>query len=105
MARMAVKNRELKRIKQVERYSEKRKALKAELQQLMKDPDENFEAIMEAQAKLQKLPHNSCPVQVRRRCRITGRSRGVYRKVGFSKGMFRLLAMRGMIPGVVKASW
>ena len=40
-----------------------------------------------------------------RRCQITGRSRGVYRKFGVSRIVLRELALKGMIPGMRKASW
>ena len=39
------------------------------------------------------------------RCQITGRSRAVYRKFGISRIVLRELALRGMIPGMRKASW
>ncbi len=41
----------------------------------------------------------------RNRCQITGRARGVYRKFGVSRLVLRELALRGMIPGMRKASW
>ena len=40
-----------------------------------------------------------------RRCQLTGRSRGVYRKFRISRIMLRELALQGMIPGMRKASW
>ena len=40
-----------------------------------------------------------------RRCEITGRVRGVYRKFRVSRIMLRELAHKGMIPGMRKASW
>ena len=55
--------------------------------------------------KLQKLPRNSSPVRLRNRCAITGRPRGVYRKFGLGRTKLRETAMRGEIPGVIKASW
>jgi len=39
------------------------------------------------------------------RCEITGRSRSVYRKFRISRIMLRELALKGMIPGMRKASW
>jgi small subunit ribosomal protein S14 len=41
----------------------------------------------------------------RRRCKICGRPRAVYRKFGICRICFRNLADEGMIPGVRKASW
>ena len=40
-----------------------------------------------------------------RRCEITGRSRGVYRKFRMSRIMLRKLALEGKVPGMRKASW
>jgi small subunit ribosomal protein S14 len=54
---------------------------------------------------LQKLPRNSAEVRLRRRCLVTGRGRGVYRKFGLCRNMFRQLALEGKIPGVRKSSW
>jgi small subunit ribosomal protein S14 len=39
------------------------------------------------------------------RCQICARPRAVYRKVGLCRICFRTLALRGLIPGVRKASW
>ncbi len=44
-------------------------------------------------------------VRYRRRCERCGRPRGVYRKFGLCRLCFRQLALRGELPGVVKASW
>jgi small subunit ribosomal protein S14 len=60
---------------------------------------------MDAQAKLQALPRNASPVRLRNRCAITGRPRGTFRKFGLGRTKIREAAMRGDIPGVVKASW
>ncbi len=54
---------------------------------------------------LQKLPRNSAPTRIQNRCTITGRGRGVYKKFGLCRNMFRQLALEGKIPGVRKASW
>jgi small subunit ribosomal protein S14 len=54
-------------------------------------------------AKMQKPPKFS--TRVRRRCRLCGRARAVYRKFGICRICFRKLADQGMIPGIRKASW
>jgi small subunit ribosomal protein S14 len=54
---------------------------------------------------LAKLPRNSSPTRYRRLCRLTGRSRAVYRKFQVSRIVFRDMALDGLIPGVKKASW
>ena len=45
------------------------------------------------------------PVQHRNRCYICGRPRAFMRKFGLCRICFRQLALRGQLPGVVKASW
>ena len=55
---------------------------------------------METLRKLQKLPRNSNPSRVVRRCALTGRPKGVYRKFGLSRTKLRELAMSGKLPGI-----
>ncbi len=93
--------RELKRSKLVAQYAEKRKALKATI----KDSTTSLEEKMAAVDSLQKLPRDSSLVRQHNRCRITGRPHGVYRKFGLCLNKIREAAMRGDIPGLVKASW
>ncbi len=101
MAKVCMVEREKKRIKTVAKYAEKRAALKATI----KDMTVPFEERMEAQKALQKLPRNSNPVRVQRRCKITGRPHAVYRKFGLCRNKLREAAMRGDVPGLHKASW
>lgn len=89
MAKTSIIARNNKRIRMVAKYAERRAALKAA-------------GDMEG---LQKLPRNSSRTRVRNRCLITGRGKGVYRKFGLCRNMFRLLALEGKIPGMRKASW
>ena len=44
-------------------------------------------------------------VRHRNRCAVCGRPRGFIRKFGICRLCFRSQALRGEIPGVVKASW
>jgi len=89
MAKESMKARELKRQKLVEKYAEKRSALKAA---------GDYEG-------LQKLPKNSSPVRLHNRCKLTGRPKGYMRQFGISRVTFREMANFGLIPGVKKASW
>ena len=89
MAKESMKAREVKRQKLVDKYAEKRAALK-------KAGD--YEG-------LQKLPRNASPVRLHNRCKITGRPKGYMRQFGISRVMFREMANFGLIPGVKKASW
>ncbi|MEI7590994.1 MAG: type Z 30S ribosomal protein S14 [Deltaproteobacteria bacterium] len=44
-------------------------------------------------------------VRAYNRCSLCGRPRAYYRKFGMCRICFRLLALRGEIPGVTKSSW
>lgn len=101
MAKKSVINRELKRIRTVEKYAAKR----AELKKIAGDFSVSEEERDEARLKLQKLPRDASPVRVTRRCNLTGRPHAVYRKFGLSRHKLRKAAMRGDVPGLVKASW
>jgi len=101
MAKQSIVNRELKRARTVKKYALKRTQLKEKLQ----DPGVSDEERHELRIKLQKLPRDASPVRMRNRCRITGRPHGVYRKFGLCRNKIREAAMRGDIPGLVKASW
>ena len=101
MAKVSMLQREKKRAHLVERDFEKRENLRS----ILKDPEASFEDKMEAQRKMQMLPRDSSPSRRRNRCRITGRPHGFYRKFGLARNKLREAAMRGDIPGLVKASW
>lgn len=101
MARSASVQNNDKRKKLVKSFAVKRKALKEKIYDKNLPLEERFDLVM----KLAKLPRNSAKTRVRNRCALTGRPRGCYRKLGLSRNMFRELAGKGMLPGVVKASW
>ncbi|KPF67483.1 30S ribosomal protein S14 [Piscinibacterium candidicorallinum] len=101
MAKLALINREAKRTKLVAKFASKRESLKAVIDDQSKSDEERYAARLE----LQQLPRNANPTRQRKRCAITGRPRGVFRKFGLSRGQIRDIAMRGEIPGVTKASW
>ena len=101
MAKLSLINREQKRRKTVAKFAARRAALIEIVNDTRRDDEERSEA----RAKLQQLPRNASPVRLRNRCRLTGRPRGVYRKFGLGRNKLREIAMRGEIPGVIKASW
>ena len=101
MAKNSMVQRELKRSRLVAKYADKRTALKA----IIKSSDSSYEEKMAAVTKLQQLPRDSASVRRQNRCRATGRPHGVYRKFGLCRNKIREAAMRGDIPGLVKASW
>ncbi len=101
MAKVSMQEREKKRERVVARFAAKRAALKSVIADRNATDDERWDA----QTALQKLPRNASPVRLRRRCGQTGRPRGVYRKFGLGRNKLREAAMRGDVPGLVKASW
>lgn len=101
MAKTSMLEREKKRAKTVAKYAAKRTALKA----IISDRNASDEDRWDAQLKLQALPRDASPVRRQRRCGQTGRPHGVYRKFGLGRNKLREAAMRGDVPGLVKASW
>jgi small subunit ribosomal protein S14 len=101
MAKLALINREDKRAKLVAKFAAKREQLMSVINNASLSDEERFEARL----KLQQLPRNASPVRQRNRCVLTGRARGVFRKFGLGRNKLREIAMRGEIPGIVKASW
>ena len=101
MAKSSMIAREVKRTKTVAKYAKKREELKAKI----KDDNISYEDRMEAQQQLQKLPRDASPSRGRRRCSITGRPHGVYRKFALCRNKLREHTMRGDVPGLRKASW
>lgn len=101
MAKKSMIAREAKRTRTVARFAAKRAILKAVLTDANATDDEKWDA----QIKLQKLPRDASPVRQRRRCQVTGRPHGVYRKFGLCRNKLREAAMRGDVPGLVKSSW
>ena len=101
MAKQSVINRENKRRDTVKKFAARR----AELMTTLRSSSASDEEKVMARDKLQKLPRNASPVRLRNRCALTGRPRGVFKKFGLARGKLREIAMRGEIPGVIKASW
>lgn len=89
MAKESMKAREIKRLKLVEKYAARRAELKA----------------IGDFTGLQKLPKNASPVRLHNRCQLTGRPKGYMRQFGISRINFREMALKGLIPGIKKASW
>lgn len=101
MAKTSMIEREKKRAKTVKRYAAKRAELKAKIV----DQNLSEEERWEAQIKFQQLPRDASPSRQQRRCNLTGRPHGVYRKFGLCRNKLREAAMRGDVPGLVKSSW
>ena len=101
MAKTSLIQRELKRSKLVAKYAKKHAELKATANDAKRSDEERYAARL----ALQQLPRNANPTRLRNRCAITGRPRGVFSKFGLGRNKLREYAMRGEIPGIVKASW
>jgi small subunit ribosomal protein S14 len=101
MAKKSMIAREVKRAKTVAKYRNKR----AELKAIINNPNSAPEQVDEAVMKLQKMPRDASPARQQRRCRVSGRPHAVYRKFGLCRNKLREAAMRGDVPGLVKASW
>ena len=101
MAKLSLINRQVKREQLVKKYQPKRKALQATINDSKRSDEER----MGARQQLQQLPRNSNPTRLRNRCALTGRPRGTFRKFGLGRNKLRDVAMRGEVPGLVKASW
>ena len=101
MAKLSSIQKNSNRLKLIEKFTKKRKFLKEKI--MKKDLD--IEERIKIQNKLNDLPRNSSSIRYRNRCKLTGRTRGVYRKFGLSRIKIRELSMSGDLPGVVKSSW
>jgi small subunit ribosomal protein S14 len=101
MAKKSQINRDNKRKKLIAKYAVRRAELRAKLN----DANVSIEEKMDVQLAFSKLPRNSCPTRLNRRCEISGRSKGYYRKFGISRIALRELALRGQLPGMRKSSW
>ncbi len=101
MAKKSQINRDRRRKALIERYAARR----SELRKRLNDRSVSIEEKLEIQEQFAKLPRNSCPTRLNRRCEISGRSRSYYRKFAISRIALRELALRGQLPGMQKSSW
>ncbi len=101
MAKQSSIQKNINRRNIVKKFNKKRQSLKNQIMKKNLSIEERFKI----QAKLNELPRDSSKIRVRNRCKLTGRTRGVYRKFGLSRIKIRELSMSGALPGVVKSSW
>jgi small subunit ribosomal protein S14 len=101
MPKLSQELRDKRRMAQIRQKAGKR----AELRKVLRDPNASIDAKYDAHKGFAKLGRNSCKTRLKRRCRVTGRARGYYRKFGLSRIAMREMALRGELPGVRKASW
>ena len=101
MAKQSSIQKNLNRRNIVNKYNKKRQSLKKQIMKKNLSIEERFKI----QSKLNELPRDSSKIRIRNRCKLTGRTRGFYRKFGLSRIKMRELSMSGALPGVVKSSW
>ena len=101
MAKLSSINKNERRKKLVKKYAGRYAKLKA----IAGDKSLDDTDRLMARLKMAEMPRNGNPGRVRNRCEITGRPRAYYRKFRLARVMLRDLALRGLIPGVVKSSW
>ena len=101
MAKQSSIQKNNKRQLMVKKFHEKRLNLKKNIRDKNLSLDDRFKL----QTKINDLPRDGSRVRVRNRCKLTGRTRGVYRKFRLSRIKIRELSMAGLLPGVVKSSW
>jgi small subunit ribosomal protein S14 len=101
MAKKSMIEKNEMRRRLAKKYSGKRDRLRAIVHDKKLPIEERFAATL----KLAKVPRNSAKGRIRNRCELTGRPRGTFRKFGLARGKIREAAMRGDIPGLIKASW
>lgn len=80
-------------------------ARREKLRKILKDPNASYEDKQAASETLQKLPRDGSYIRQRKRCLLTGRPRGVYRKFGLARTKLREATMKGEVPGLKMASW
>ena len=101
MAKVSAIQKDLKRRRLVNKYANKRAALRAIIQDKNASQEDRFNATL----KLAELPKNSAKIRTRNRCALTGRPRGYHRKFKLSRNLVRELGSLGQIPGLTKSSW
>tara|TARA_B100001964_G_scaffold28802_1_gene29298 strand:+ start:253 stop:558 length:306 start_codon:yes stop_codon:yes gene_type:complete len=101
MAKQSSIQKNINRRNIVKKFNKKRQSIKNQIMKKNLSIEERFKI----QAKLNELPRDSSKIRVRNRCKLTGRTRGVYRKFVLSRIKIRELSMSGALPGVVKSSW
>ena len=101
MAKTSQIFRDRRRKQLIQKHAAKRAALRKKL----KDRNVSVDEKLLVQEEFAKLPRNSCPTRLKRRCKITGRARAYYRKFGISRIAMRDLGLKGQLPGLRKSSW
>jgi small subunit ribosomal protein S14 len=102
MAKKSMIAREAKRTRLSGRDT-KRVTIRAALKEAYKDGDARM--ILKLQTQQKRLKRDSSPCRGRNRCGNTGRPHGYYSLVGLGRNEIYRLAMLGLLPGIMLASW
>lgn len=103
MAKTSMIARDKVRAKEAKRA----RKIRTDLKKIIASPKSSYEEKLESVKKLNKRSRDESPSRMQRRCQQEGcgRPRAVYRHFGLCRIHFRERALRGDIPGLVKASW
>ena len=100
MAKKSMIERDKKRQKLASKYNNRREELKQQIKEAS-----SIDQKCQLHRELQRLPRNSAPNRITRRCFVTGRPKAVYRDFGLSRHVLREMAHACLLPGVTKSSW
>jgi small subunit ribosomal protein S14 len=103
VAKTSMLAREKKRLDTSKKYLKRREAIKETMREAFVKQD--FDAVLNAQVQLQKLPRDSNVNRVIKRCLQCGRPHAVYQRFKLCRICLRNHLMQGDVPGGRKASW
>jgi small subunit ribosomal protein S14 len=101
VAKKSIIARDRKREKIIARFAATREKIK----EMINNVDTSFDEKQQYFSKLQKLPRNSSPSRLTKRCKQCGRPHAVYRKFGICRICLRNILPLGQVPGGRKSSW
>ena len=96
----------IEREKRIEKLVKKNKLKMKKIRNVINNPNISFDEKLKNQKKFRRnIKRNSSKTRLRNRCKISGRENGNIRKFGLSRIMLRKFLGKGLLPGVVMASW
>lgn len=98
MAKASKIEKNRRRAEIIEKFRERRVALKL----IIRDTEQDINKRIAAMLELQSLPRDSSKIRYRNRCSITGRPRGYVGLFGLSRISTRNMIASGSLPGVIK---
>lgn len=88
-----------------EKKAKRARKTRIKLKEIILSQTTSYDEKLEAVGKLNRRDRDESPSRGQRRCKQCGRPRAVYRKFALCRIHLREAAMRGDVPGLVKASW